>query len=83
MQDKKLGEILTEYNIITEEQLGKALQYQKNHGLLIGEVLIKLGYIHNDRIIAALAEKGTDTDIKEVLVTLFTRLFPHHPYTRP
>lgn len=42
---KKLGEILVEEGLIKEDQVQEALRQQKASGDLLGEALIKLGYL--------------------------------------
>jgi len=60
----KLGELLIEENLITEEQLDKALEEQELHGSRLGSNLVKLGYISEKQLISALAKqqdvKGVD-----------------------
>jgi type IV pilus assembly protein PilB len=51
---KKLGEILVKNEVITEEQLKRALDFQRNEGGLIGEILVKLGYVNEVDIVQAL-----------------------------
>lgn len=51
---KRLGDFLVETGLITEEQLKKALEYQKRTGERLGQALIKLGYITEQDIIGAL-----------------------------
>ena len=51
---KRLGEILLELEVLTEEQLAHALQVQSNEKRLLGQVLIKLGYCTPETIISAL-----------------------------
>ena len=51
---KRLGEILLELDVITEEQLIKALQVQKEKKRLLGQVLISLGYCTPEIVISAL-----------------------------
>ncbi len=45
---EKIGQILLSKNVITKEQLGEALEIQKNTGEKLGEILIKKGYISDD-----------------------------------
>jgi type IV pilus assembly protein PilB len=52
--NKQLGELLIERNIITQEQLDKALSAQKEKGGLIGEVLVELGFCKEEEIAQAL-----------------------------
>lgn len=64
---KRLGEILLELEVITEEQLANALDIQSKEKRLLGQVLIKLGYTTPEVIISAL-------DMQEV--SIFDRSRP-------
>lgn len=46
----RLGELLLENNLITEEQLNIALEEQKAKGVKLGEAIIGLGYVTQDAI---------------------------------
>lgn len=54
---KNLGQLCLEKGLITEIQLKLALEHQKKTGLLLGAVLVKLGYITNQEILALLREQ--------------------------
>lgn len=54
---KKIGEILLERKLITEEQLMEALETQKMTGQKIGQVLVSKGIIKEDELYKVLAEK--------------------------
>lgn len=54
---KRLGEILLEKGSISKGQLDKALQLQKKQGGLIGQILVKLGYVTEEEIVTALADQ--------------------------
>ena len=54
---KRLGELLTERKLITEEQLQRALEEQKRSGDFLGEVLIRRGYIKEQDLLTALSEQ--------------------------
>ncbi len=41
----RLGDILVEQGIISKDQLGESLQYQKETGARLGEALTELGYV--------------------------------------
>jgi type IV pilus assembly protein PilB len=56
-KNKKLGQLLIESDLITEAQLNKALDYQKKQGGRIGEALVSLGIIGEDKIQEILADK--------------------------
>ena len=51
---KRIGEILLERGVITFKQLEKALAYQKEHGGLMGQILIQLGFITEEEVALAL-----------------------------
>lgn len=53
----KLGEILIREGLITEEQLKKAVQTQKQEGKRIGEVLVKLGLVTEKDIVVTLGKQ--------------------------
>ena len=46
----RLGELLLENNLITEEQLNIALEERKAKGIKLGEAIIGLGYVTQDAI---------------------------------
>ena len=53
---KKIGEILVENGSITQKQLGEALNYQKKQpAVLLGKILIELGYVSEEDIVVAVA----------------------------
>ena len=54
---KRLGEFLIEDGILTKANLEEALNHQKKEGGLIGQILIKLGYISEEVLIAALGKQ--------------------------
>jgi len=51
---EKLGEILVKNGVITEEQLLRALEFQRHEGGLLGEILVKLRYLKELDIVQAL-----------------------------
>ena len=51
---RKLGDILILTEALSEEQLQRALDFQKREGGLIGEILVKLGYVKEQDIVQAL-----------------------------
>lgn len=52
---KRLGEILVAEGLVTNEQVQEALQEQQKTGLLLGETLVKLGYVTEIDIAGALS----------------------------
>ena len=48
------GEILIRRNLITGEQLTRALEIQKKEGGFIGEILVKLGFMEERDVVVAL-----------------------------
>ena len=57
-QKVRLGELLVDRKLITEEQLNEALHYQevKGHKKLLGEVLVELNFLTEHAVMNALAE---------------------------
>jgi len=53
----RLGELLVKANLITEEQLKKALQEQDSSGGKLGTNLVKLGYVTEDDITSFLSKQ--------------------------
>ncbi len=53
--NKRLGELLIERGVITNDQLEKALEEQKNSRGLIGEVIVSLGFAREEDIVYALS----------------------------
>ena len=51
---KQLGELLAERNLITKDQLKRALEVQKDKGGLIGQVMVDLGYVSEEAIAQAI-----------------------------
>ena len=51
---KRIGEVLLDRNVITEKDLQKALTYQKEHGGLMGQILIQIGCVTEEEIALAL-----------------------------
>ena len=50
----RLGDMLIKQNVLTEDELKKALELQKGSGKKIGEVLVDNGFITEDMIVRAL-----------------------------
>ena len=62
----RIGEILTEKGYVTEEQIGQALAYQKEHrDMRVGQILMKLGFVTEMQVLEALADR-LHVDIVEV-----------------
>ncbi len=53
----KFGQLLLQANLITEQQLEEALEYQRAHGGRLGEVLCELGYLTNEDLTRTLGTK--------------------------
>ena len=54
---KKLGELLIEASLITEEQLMAALSLQKRSGKMLGSVLISEGMVSGSMLVSILADQ--------------------------
>ncbi|PIS46753.1 MAG: type II secretion system protein GspE [Elusimicrobia bacterium CG08_land_8_20_14_0_20_51_18] len=57
MARKRLGEILIEAKVITEEQLHKGLKFQEQNHCLIGEALVRLKYATEEQVSIALSKQ--------------------------
>jgi type IV pilus assembly protein PilB len=57
MRKKKLGEILIESELITEEQLENALTIQQGKNKKLGKVLIELGYVDEMQVAETLTKQ--------------------------
>src|SRR5438477_6049177 len=53
----QLGELLIEKGLITEAQLDDALTERRVHGGLLGETLVRLGFVFEDELARVLAEQ--------------------------
>ena len=51
---KRIGEVLLERGVISQAQLEKALAHQKEHGGLLGHVLVQVGFASEEEIALAL-----------------------------
>lgn len=60
LKGRPLGRVLTKLGKVTREQVSEALDYQKDHGGLVGEVMVKLGFIQPGDIVVALAAQRRD-----------------------
>lgn len=60
---KRLGDILIDAGYLTQEQLGEALEKQKELGKLLGVVLVDLGFVTQEQIFDAIQEQ---LDIKPI-----------------
>lgn len=68
---KKLGEILIEGKLVTEQQLLAALSLQESNKKALGEILIEQGYIPREQLEAALA-KQYGSKLGEILISVKT-----------
>lgn len=64
---RKLGEILIESGLVTEQQLLAALSMQESNKKPLGEILIEQGYIPKEQLEAALA-KQYGSKLGEILI---------------
>ncbi|MBI4390029.1 MAG: Flp pilus assembly complex ATPase component TadA [Nitrospinae bacterium] len=53
----KLGDVLLKAGIISEDQLRKALEYQKSHNVQLGNALIQLQFITEEQLIGNLSRQ--------------------------
>src|SRR3989454_473654 len=53
----KLGDLLVKENLISQQQLKEALEYQRVNGGRLGNCLIRLGFVNDDEITAILSRQ--------------------------
>jgi len=68
-QKKRIGEILVEQGLITNEQLAAGLEEQKTSKMLLGRCLVKLGYIAENKLIDMLSAQ---LDVQHVVLQYFS-----------
>lgn len=69
MSQKRLGEILLENRMVTEEQLAEALEYQKNFPeRTIGQVLCSMGYLKESELVYILEQTGKRQRLSDILL---------------
>jgi len=52
---EKIGELLIDSEKLTQDQLNEALEAQKKEGGILGEILVSMGHVTEDEIVACLA----------------------------
>lgn len=57
MITKRLGEVLLERGVINRKELDKCLAHQQEHGGLMGQILIQLGFATEDEVAQALTSQ--------------------------
>ncbi|MCX7796618.1 MAG: type II secretion system ATPase GspE [bacterium] len=80
-QKKKLGDILIEKGLITEEILKRALANQEKTGEKLGEILLKMGLIKEEDLYYALSEiyNVPYVNLEEIVIDSdVVRLIPEH-----
>lgn len=80
-QKKRLGDILIEKGLITEEDLNRALDIQNRSGEKLGEILLKMGVIKEEDLYSALAEiyNVPYINLEDIVVDAETvKLVPEH-----
>jgi len=53
----RIGDLLKEYGYVNDDQITKALAYQKENNLRLGQAVIALGYVTEKEVLEALAHK--------------------------
>ncbi len=76
----KLGQLLINKNIISGEQLNKAMELQKKEGGLVGSNLIKLGYLTEDALVEFLSSQYSVPSIDLTGVEIDTSIIKFIPY---
>ena len=54
----RLGDVLVQKQVITPEELQKALKEQKNRGTKLGETLMSMGFVSEQKMVEVLTEAG-------------------------
>jgi type IV pilus assembly protein PilB len=57
MERPRLGSMLVKAKLITEDQLKKAIEFQKTVGGKLGAIIVKLGYVNDEVLINFLAKQ--------------------------
>jgi type IV pilus assembly protein PilB len=65
---KRLGELLIESNLVSEQQLLAALAIQENNKKPLGEILVEQGYLTKEKLETILA-KQTGSKLGEILIS--------------
>lgn len=52
---KRLGQLLLERGLVSQEQIERALEYQKKNGGLLGQILVKHNYVTEEEVVSALS----------------------------
>ncbi len=68
-QKKRIGEVLVDQGLITQEQVNAALEEQKRTKLLLGKCLVKMGAITEEKLIDSLSAQ---LDIQHVVLDNFS-----------
>jgi type IV pilus assembly protein PilB len=53
----RIGDLLKEYGYINDEQVERALEYQKQNNIRLGQAVIELGFVTEDEVLLALSHK--------------------------
>ncbi|MDR2586918.1 MAG: hypothetical protein LBC23_01475, partial [Coriobacteriales bacterium] len=57
MRQIRIGDLLKEYGYINDEQLERALEYQKYNNIRLGQAVIDLGFVTEEEVLLALSHK--------------------------
>ena len=57
LDDKKIGDLLVEHNIINPGDLEKALEIQGHEGCMLGEILVRQGHIKSELLLEILSDQ--------------------------
>jgi type IV pilus assembly protein PilB len=90
---KKLGRLLVSEDIITEDQLKKALEMQQSVGGRLGTNLVKLGYLTEERLVSFLSrqfgvpainlqERGIDGNLTKLIPAEMAKKYVMIPVSR-
>ena len=77
MNRKKLGEILVDSNLLTEEQVQQALRIQERRGGKLGEIFVELGLVDEKTIADFVSLQRDFKRIELNLIDIDRDLLPH------
>jgi type IV pilus assembly protein PilB len=79
-RQKPLGQLLKEMELITEGQIQEGLAIQRKDGGVLGDILVKLGYVSKEEILLALAAQMgmevVDLSEMEIPIEVINRVPP-------
>src|SRR5258708_32043857 len=76
----RLGEILVKESLITQDQLQKALEFQRANGGKLGSCLTRMGFITDDDITDVLSRQYDVPSINLKYYEIVSNVIKHNPH---